>query len=96
MKTFKRILIILFVLIVVTGLGVGMYGYSFYEDKLDEQPLADKVSDVRNDVNFVSIEDVPKDYINAVIAVEDHRYYDHGAIDIIGLGRAIFTNIKKR
>ena len=94
MKTFKRILIILFVLIVVTGLGVGMYGYSFYEDKLDEQPLADKVSDVRNDVNFVSIEDVPKDYINAVIAVEDHRYYDHGAIDIIGLGRAIFTNIK--
>ena len=94
MKTFKRILIILFVLIVVTGLGVGMYGYSFYEDKIDEQPLADKVSDVRNDVNFVSIDEVPDDYISAVIAVEDHRYYDHGAIDIIGLGRAIFTNIK--
>ena len=94
MKIFKRIIIILFVLIVVAGLGVGMYGYTLYEDKLDEQPLADKVSDVRNCYNFVSIEEVPDDYINAIIAVEDHRYYDHGAIDIIGLGRALFTNIK--
>ena len=94
MKVFKRILIVLFVLIVIAGLGAGMYGYTFYEDKLDEQPLADKVSDIKNDTNFVSIEEVPKDYINAVVAVEDHRYYDHGAIDIIGLGRALFTNIK--
>ena len=39
MKIFKRIIIILFVLIVVAGLGVGMYGYTLYEDKLDEQPL---------------------------------------------------------
>ena len=42
----------------------------------------------------MSIDEVPKDYLNAIIAVEDHRYYDHGAIDIIGLGRALFTNIK--
>ena len=94
MKIFKRIIIILFILIVVAGLGVGMYGYTLYEDKLDEQPLADKVSDVRNSYNFVSIEEVPDDYINAIIAVEDNRFYDHGAIDIIGLGRALFTNIK--
>ena len=94
MKIFKRILIVLFVLIVIAGLGIGMYGYTLYEDKLDEQPLPDKVSDIKNNTNFVSIEEVPKDYINAVVAVEDHRYYDHGAIDIIGLGRALFTNIK--
>lgn len=94
MKVFKRILIVLFVIIVVTGLGVGMYGYTFYEDKLKEQPLADKINEVRNDYTFVNIDEVPKDYINAVIAVEDRRYYDHGAIDIIGLARAMFTNIK--
>lgn len=94
MKIFKRIIITLFVLIVVAGLGVGMYGYTLYEDKLDEQPLADKVNDVKIDVNFVSINEVSDDYINAIIAVEDHRYYDHEAIDIIGLGRALFTNIK--
>ena len=35
-------------------------------------------------------------YRNAVIAVEDHRFYDHGPIDFISLGRAIFVNIKSR
>lgn len=94
MKIFKRIIVVLFVVIVLAGLGVGMYGYTLYEDKIEEQPLADKVSDITNNYNFVSIEEVPDDYINAIIAVEDHRYYDHGAIDIIGLGRALFTNIK--
>ena len=96
MKTIKRILITIFVLIIVSALGTGMYGYTLYEDKLKTQPLADKVSDIENSPNFVSIEDVPKDYINAIIAVEDHRYYDHGAIDIIGLARAVFTNIKNK
>lgn len=96
MKTVKRILITIFVLIIVSGLGIGMYGYTLYEDKLEAQPLADKISDIKNNPNFVSIEEVPKDYINAIIAVEDHRYYDHGAIDIIGLTRAVFTNIKNK
>ena len=96
MKTIKRILIIIFVLIIVSALGIGMYGYTLYEDKLKTQPLADKVSDIDNSPNFVSIDDVPEDYINAIIAVEDHRYYDHGAIDIIGLARAVFTNIKNK
>ena len=27
---------------------------------------------------------------------EDHRFYDHGAIDIIGIGRAVFNNIKAK
>ena len=96
MKTIKRILIIIFITIVILGLGVGLYGYTLYEEKLEIQPLADKISDIKNNPNFISIDEVPQDYINAIIAVEDHRYYDHGAIDIIGLARAIFTNIKNK
>jgi 1A family penicillin-binding protein len=32
----------------------------------------------------------------AVIAVEDHRFYRHGGIDPIGLGRAIVRNVRRR
>lgn len=96
MKVIKRILIVLFVIIVVLGLGLGLYGYSLYEEKLKQQPLADKISDIENDYYFIKIEDVPKDYINAIIAVEDHRYKEHGAIDLIGITRAIITNVKNR
>ena len=96
MKFIKRFLIVLFVMIVLLGLGIGLYGYTLYQDKLKEQPLADKVSDIENSYYFVSIQDVPNDYINAIIAVEDHRYKEHGAIDIIGLARALVTNIKNK
>ena len=33
-------------------------------------------------------------YRNAVISVEDHRYYDHGPVDFIAICRAFYTNIK--
>jgi penicillin-binding protein 1A len=43
--------------------------------------------------------DVPLDRIStyvkdAVIAVEDHRYYMHPGIDPVGLGRAVFYNLR--
>ena len=31
---------------------------------------------------------------HAVVATEDRRFYSHGAIDPIGIGRAILTNIQ--
>lgn len=33
-------------------------------------------------------------YKNAVIAVEDHRFYKHNGIDIIAIGRSAFNDIK--
>src|SRR5438105_222421 len=45
--------------------------------------------------------DVPLDEVapalrQAVIAVEDHRFYRHGGIDPIGLGRAVWRNLRQR
>lgn len=42
--------------------------------------------------NFVPIEEVPPLLKKGLIATEDRRFYDHGAIDIIGVGRAAVTN----
>src|SRR5687767_12117015 len=50
--------------------------------RLDEQ---------RRDVQFEQISTYLKD---AVIAIEDHRYYSHPGVDPIGLGRAVFFNIR--
>ena len=35
-------------------------------------------------------------YRNAVVAVEDHRFYDHGPVDFIAICRAFYTNIKNK
>ena len=36
----------------------------------------------------VSFEEIPKPLIDAVLATEDKRFYEHSGVDILGLGRA--------
>ncbi|MEJ8857152.1 penicillin-binding protein 1A [Variovorax robiniae] len=43
--------------------------------------------------DLVPIAEVPKVLKDAVVAVEDSRFYEHGGIDYFGLLRAVLTNI---
>ncbi|PLX66833.1 MAG: penicillin-binding protein [Denitrovibrio sp.] len=42
----------------------------------------------------LNISDIPESLQNAVVAVEDARFYDHGGVDLMGIMRAFITNIK--
>jgi 1A family penicillin-binding protein len=42
----------------------------------------------------VSLDEIAPDMQNAVIAVEDHRFYHHFGIDPIGLGRAVYRDVR--
>lgn len=41
----------------------------------------------------ISAQDMPKNLLNAVLATEDRRFYDHPGIDILGILRAVVVNI---
>ncbi len=94
MKIFKKILIILLILFVVAFSIIFMIGFGYYSNTLKEKPLVTRVEEITSKENYTSFDNLPSNYINAVIAVEDHRYYDHGAIDPIGIARAFYTNIR--
>lgn len=94
LKVLKFILIITLALIFLFVLIFGLGGYNYYNKAVSKISLSEKVKQIQSDENFVKYEDLSTDLINATIAVEDHRFRDHGAIDIIALGRAIFSNIK--
>ena len=94
MKVVKKIIIFIIVIIIIAGSIITYKGYTIYKQALDEISVKDKVAEIKSQENYTKIEDMPKFYLNAVIAVEDHRFYDHGAIDIISIGRAIYTNIR--
>ena len=42
----------------------------------------------------VTLDDIAPDLQHAVIAVEDHRFYRHFGIDPIGLGRAVWRDVR--
>ena len=64
-----------------------------YKNALAGESLEDVIAEIQSDPNYVEYEDLPQNYINAVIAVEDHRFREHGAIDLIAIARAIYVNI---
>ena len=47
----------------------------------------------REAVDSMSLED-KEIYVDAVLSVEDHRFYNHPGIDVIAIGRAVFNDIK--
>jgi len=53
--------------------------------------MASKIS--ANRTEGVSIKQVPDNLKNAVVAIEDHRFYEHGGFDIRGMTSAFFKNI---
>ncbi len=94
MKLFKKILIILLILFVIGLSLVFMIGFGYYSNTLKEKSLVERVEEITTKEDYTPFDQLSKNYINAVIAVEDHRYYEHGAIDPIGIARAFYTNIR--
>jgi len=43
---------------------------------------------------YTLIDSVPEDYLTAIVAVEDRRFFRHHGFDIEAIGRAIYINLK--
>lgn len=96
MKIIKKFIILIILLITVSiGLSFAI-GYSYYTKKIQETSLEQRIETIKNNKHFIPYEELSKDYINAVIAVEDHRFYEHGPVDFIGIARALYSNFRNR
>ena len=42
----------------------------------------------------VELDDLPDHVLQAFIAIEDRRFYDHSGVDLRGTARAVFTNLR--
>ena len=45
---------------------------------------------------FYLWDNIPNDFRNAIVAVEDHRFYEHSGIDIITTTRSLLENLKEK
>lgn len=84
----------LFIAILIIVVAIGAYGYKYYYDTVKKEPLSTKISEIKSGPDFLNSDKLPQEYLDAVVAVEDHRFYDHGALDFIGITRAIIINTK--
>ena len=100
MKFLKKVIFILILVILIIVIGVGLVfgvpGYNMYKEALDKENIDEKVASIEKKKNYTEFADLPEMYVNAVIATEDHRFYEHSGIDFISVARAIYNDIKAK
>lgn len=92
-KIIKRILLIILIIIILLLAIYVKIGHDMYKEAISKKSIETMVAEIKAKENYTTIDKLPEDYKNAVIAVEDRRFYLHRGIDIISIGRAIFTDI---
>lgn len=95
-KIIFKLMIIILILILIVASFAFLVGFGYYSNKLKEKPLISRVEEIQKKANYTTYDQLSSNYLHAVVAVEDHRYYDHGPIDFIALMRAFYTNIRDK
>lgn len=88
------LLVVLFGMVLGTGLFFEAKGYVMYQKAAAEKPIGERIEEIRSMEHFVSYSDLPQFYIKATISIEDHRFERHGGIDLIAIARAAWMDLK--
>lgn len=97
LKLIRNIIITILILVLLICGFITFKGYNMYSSALEKMDLNTKIETIKNNNSrYVYYEDIPENYINAVVSVEDHRFFEHDGIDIISLARAIIVNVTNR
>ena len=93
----KKILkIIFFLILILTSIAL-LYignGYDMYKQAISQMSLEQKVQEIQSKENYTKFSELPQMYVNAIISVEDKRFYKHNGIDVIAICRAAINDIK--
>lgn len=95
-KFIKKLLVFILLLITIASAFIIYQGYNIYKTAISSVSLTDKIKNIKQNNNYVLLADLPSYYKNAVVSVEDHRFYNHGPIDLIAIARAIYTDISQK
>ena len=94
-KILKLIIIIILIILAISSVYIKK-GYDMYNNAIEKTSIEEKIEQIKKKKNYTEISEMPDMYKNAVLAVEDHRFYKHKGIDIISIGRAVVNDIKSR
>ena len=95
-KLFRKLIKLALIVAMLIGSFIGLLGYFKYKEAIKNVPLEVKVTSIREDSNYTPLDEISTDFTDSIVAIEDRRFYEHGAIDIIALARATFINLREK
>lgn len=94
LRMVRNLILLVFTICLCAVLALVYMGWRMYTQALEAMPLDQKVKQVQSQESYTSFEELPETYVDAVIAAEDHRFYEHNGVDVIALGRVLVNDIK--
>lgn len=94
-KKIKRIVVVILVLILAVAAYFIEDGYSLYKEAVTNMSIEEVVKEIQSDENYVEMEDISRYLSEAVVAIEDKRFYEHFGVDLYSIGRAFLNNLKQ-
>ena len=94
MKWIKRLCSFLILTIVILIGVLCVKGYIDYREALNEKSVEEMAAEIESIDNYTTIDELPQTYIDAVLAVEDKRFYSHPGFDPIATCRALVNDIR--
>ena len=95
-KLLRRLVCLAAAAALAAGSLVAARGYQMYRGALQTRSLEETIAAVQSAPGYTPIEQLPTLYLDAVVAVEDHRFAQHGGIDPIAIARAALHDIATR
>lgn len=93
MKLIWKIIKNILVVAVVGCIVLLVIGYSYYRYAIEVKPVEITISRIMDDEEFVTLDQLDSDFINAVIAVEDNSFYQRNGLDFMSIIRAVMVNL---
>ena len=69
-------------------------GFNVYREALEQMSLDDMAARIEQQAGFTPVDELPDLYLQATVAVEDHRFYAHPGFDAIATMRALVNNLR--
>lgn len=95
-KFFSRLIGLILSIIILVAVIVIASGHTKYKEAIDVISLRDKVNEVRSTDTYVKVDEISETFKDAIVAIEDIRFYDHGAIELKSLLRALLVNLREK
>ena len=90
----RRILALAMVAVICSGFSIVWKGYNIYQDAVEAVSLEEKAASIQAKENYTEYEELPKVYVEAVVSVEDKRFFRHMGMDPIAIGRAVLHDLQ--
>lgn len=93
-KIVRKILVLVMVAVICSGFSIVWKGYTIYQDAVKAVSLEKKAASIQAKENYTEYEELPTVYVEAVVSVEDKRFFRHMGMDPIAIGRAVLHDLQ--